>query len=56
MDPIAPATSKDAAEQSTCTDRLGPRSTDFNFFTSKDECDKFVKDEGITPQQASDIN
>jgi hypothetical protein len=31
---------------------------DFNFFTSKDECDKFVNDERISPQQApnSDIN
>jgi hypothetical protein len=30
---------------------------DFNFFTSKDEGDKFVNDEGISPQQApnSDI-
>jgi hypothetical protein len=31
---------------------------DFNFFTSKDECDKFVNDERISSQQAqnSDIN
>ena len=30
---------------------------DFNFFTSKDQCDKFVNDERISPQQApnSDI-
>jgi hypothetical protein len=30
----------------------------WDFFTSKDECDQFVKDEGIAPEQApsSDIN
>ena len=61
MDPIAPDdVEKDAAGNIHVHETgSGPTgAVDYNFFTSKDDCDKFVKNEGITPQQApsSDIN
>jgi hypothetical protein len=61
IDPIAPdqVTKDDQGNihvAMTGTSPQGP--TEWNFFTSKAECDKFVTDNGITPQQApeGDIN
>jgi hypothetical protein len=61
MDPIAPGyVEKDAAGAIHVHETgSGPNGAlDFNFFTSEAACNKFVKDEGISPQQApdSDIN
>ena len=61
MDPIAPGdVEKDAAGEIHVHETgSGPNGAlDFNFFTSKGACDMFIKDEGISPQQApdSDIN
>jgi hypothetical protein len=61
MDPIAPdqVSKDDKGNIHVHETGSGPNGAlDFNFFTSKDACDKFVKDEGISPQQApeGDIN
>ena len=57
MDPIAPdqVTKDDNGAIHVHEPGSGPNGAlDFNFFTSKDQCDKFIKDESIAPQQASD--